>query len=185
MDDTQIIELFWSRNESAIQATTAKYGRLLYSIAWQILGNHEDCEECVNDVCLKAWQTIPPQVPSSLTAYLGRIVRNLSINRWHAKHAQKRYGGTELLLSELGDCIPSAETVEQEVDARELAVFIGEWLTRQSKDNRILFMRRYWFGDSLASLSLQTGTAANKLTSRLYRLRQDLKKALEKEGITL
>lgn len=183
MEDTQIIELFWSRNESAIQATTNKYGRLLHSIAYHILANHEDSEECVNDTCFKVWQTIPPQKPVSLTAYLGRIVRNLSINRWQEKRAQKRFGGTEILLSELGECIPSNETVEQEADAHELAEFISEWLTVQSQDNRILFLRRYWFGDSVKSLSLQTGIAANKLAGRLFRLRQDLKSAMEKEGI--
>lgn len=183
MEDTEIIGLFWSRKESAIQATTNKYGRLLHSIAYHILANHEDSEECVNDTCFKVWQTIPPQKPVSLTAYLGRIVRNLSINRWQEKHAQKRFGGTEILLSELGECIPSNETVEQETDAHELAEFISEWLTVQSQDNRILFLRRYWFGDSVKALSLQTGTAANKLAGRLFRLRQDLKSAMEKEGI--
>jgi RNA polymerase sigma-70 factor (ECF subfamily) len=183
MEDTQIIELFWTRKESAIQATTDKYGRLLHSIAYHILANHEDSEECVNDVCLKAWQTIPPQKPASLTAYLGRIVRNISINRWQEKHAQKRYGGTEILLSELGDCIPSVDTVDQEADAHELAEFISKWLIQQSQDNRILFLRRYWFGDSVKALSYQTGTTANKLAGRLYRLRQDLKCAMEKEGI--
>ena len=183
MEDTQIIALFWSRNETAIQAATKKYGRLLHSIAYHILADHEDSEECVNDACFTAWQTIPPQNPVSLTAYLGRLVRNRSINRWQEKHAQKRYAGTEILLSELGECVPSTETVEQETDAHDLSVFISEWLIQQSKDDRVLFLRRYWFGDSVKSLALQCGTAANKLAARLYRLRQNLKNAMENEGI--
>lgn len=185
MEDTQIIELFWKRDESAIRATTTKYGRLLHSIAYHILANHEDSEECVSDACFRAWQTIPPQKPVSLTAYLGRIVRNISINRWHEKHAQKRYGGAEVLLSELGECVPAVETVEQEIDANELTAFISEWLIGQTKENRILFLRRYWFGDSVKSIAIHTGTAANKLSARLYRLRQDLKNVMEKEGIRL
>ncbi|NLM77816.1 MAG: sigma-70 family RNA polymerase sigma factor [Ruminococcaceae bacterium] len=183
MEDAQIIELFWSRSEAAVQAAAKKYGRLLYHIAYNILANHEDSEECVNDVFFQAWQTIPPQHPVSLTAYLGRLVRNRSINRWHEKHAQKRYAGTEILLSELAECIPSVDSVEQETDAHELSAFISEWLSLQTNDNRILFLRRYWFGDSVKTLSRQTGTATNKLAARLYRLRQKLKKAMEKEGI--
>lgn len=103
MEDLQIIELYWTRNESAIRESNSKYGRMLHSIARSILTNHEDSEECVNDTYGKAWNTMPPQKSTCLAAYLGRITCNLSINRWHEKHAQKR-GGAAMLLSELSDC---------------------------------------------------------------------------------
>ena len=103
MEDWQIIEQYWSRNEAAIQETDKKYGRLLHSITWNILSNTEDSEECVSETYLKAWNSMPPEKPCSLAAYLGRMARNLSINRWHEKRAQKRYNGAEMLLSELSD----------------------------------------------------------------------------------
>jgi RNA polymerase sigma factor (sigma-70 family) len=185
MEDSKIIELYWSRNESAIGETNIKYGRLLHSIALNILSNHEDSEECVSDTYSKAWSMIPPQMPNSLTAYLGRIVRNLSINRWHQNRAQKRYKGAELLLSELSDCLPTSDNVEKVIEAKELSEMISDWLYTLSQDDRVLFLRRYWFGDSLNKLADECGTTPNKLAGRIYRLRQGLKNILEKEGIFL
>lgn len=185
MDDQQIIELFWSRNEAAIRETNKKYGRLLHSIAWNILSNHEDCEECVSDAYCRAWSSIPPQKPRSLAAYMGRIVRNLSINRWHENHAQKRYNGAEILLSELSDCIPSIERLEKELEVNEITRVISDWLCTLTQDDRVLFLRRYWYCDSLKKLANLCGTTPNKLAGRLYRLRLGLKDVLEKEGVLI
>lgn len=185
MDDLKIIEMYWSRDEQAIRATKAKYGRLLQSIAYNILFNREDGEECVSDTYGKAWYTIPPQKPGSLAAYLGRIVRNISINRWHSSRAKKRGSGADVLLSELADCVPSAETVESEIQTKQLAEAISSWLCGLSKDDRVLFLRRYWFGDALSTLAVKCGMTPGKMAGRMYRLRQSLKKALEREDIAL
>jgi len=185
MEDIQIIELYNARIETAISETDNKYGRMLYGIALNILSNHWDSEEVVNNTYIKVWNAIPPERPNSLGAYLGRITRNLSINRWHEQRAKKRYNGAEMLLSELSDCVPTAQTVETVIEVRELAQVIDRWLGTLSTDNRVLFLRRYWFGDAVDLLARECETSANKMAGRLYRLRQSLKKALEMEGISL
>jgi RNA polymerase sigma-70 factor (ECF subfamily) len=185
MDDWQMIEEYWSRNEAAIQETDKKYGRLLRSITWNILSNTEDSEECVSDTYLKAWNSIPPEKPRSLVAFLGRIARNLAINRWHKNRAQKRYNSAEMLLSELSDCVPSSNNVEMEIEVNEISAIISNWLYTLSKGDRILFMRRYWYGDSLIKLAGKCGTTQNKLAGRMYRLRLDLKGTLEKGGVLI
>lgn len=118
MENLQIIELYNARSEIAISETNVKYVQMLQKIAFNLLSNHEDSEEIVNDTYGKAWDSIPPQHPNSLSAYFGRITRNLSINRWHAKKAKKRYNGSEVLLSELADCVPCSDTVEAEVEKK-------------------------------------------------------------------
>lgn len=185
MDDLQIIELYNNRNETAIRETHGRYGRMLHGIAFNILSNHLDSEEIVSDTYVKAWGSIPPQQPNFLGAYLGRITRNLSINRWHKQRAKKRYDSAEVLLSELNDCVPSSDTVEAEIETKELAEVINCWLDTLPPDDRILFLRRYWFGDAVNELAKECATSPNKLAGRLYRLRQSLKKALEMEGISL
>ncbi len=184
MEDAQIVELYWSRNQSAINESSAKYGQMLKRISHSILSNYEDCEECVNDAYIKAWDTMPPQKPVSLAAYLGRITRNISINRWHKTHAKKR-GGYNEILTELSDCIPSPETVEAELETKELTRIITAWLYSLPQDDRVLFLRRYWFGDSIGRLAAESLTTPNKLAGRMYRLREKLKSELEKEDITL
>ena len=185
MEDLKIIELYWLRDESAIEETNIKYGRLLHSIAYNILSNYEDSQECTNDTYYKAWDSIPPQKPQYFAAYLGRIVRNFSINLWHKNRAKKRYGGVELLISELSDCIATSDTVEKEIETKEISECINNWLYTLLQDDRVLFLRRYWFGDSLKSLAKESGTSPDKLAGRMYGLRQSLKDALEKEEIFL
>ncbi|RUS46526.1 RNA polymerase sigma factor [Cohnella sp. AR92] len=185
MEDTRIIDMYWSRNEAAIRESSTKYGRMLKRISFNILSNDGDSEECVNDTYGKAWDSMPPQKPNSLAAYLGRIARNLSINRWHANHARKRGCGADALISELSDCIPSPLSTEEETEARALSETISRWLNSLPQDDRVLFLRRYWFGDSLNSLAAECATTPNKLAGRIYRLRHKLRSALEKEGVTL
>lgn len=183
MEDIEIVNLYWSRSERAISESETKYGNMLMSIAYNILFSTEDCEECVNDTYNKAWNSIPPQKPNSLAAYLGRIVRNLSINRWHEHRARKRGGGAVILLSELSECLPSQNSVESKMDDMEITNSIERWLYSLPKYDRVLFLRRYWFGEDLKSLSAEYSTSTNKITGQLYRLRQKLKVALEKDGV--
>lgn len=184
MEDIQIVELYWERNQLAITESMVKYGTMLKRISLSVLSNHEDSEECVNDTYMKAWNTMPPQKPNSLSAYLGRITRNVSINRWHARHTQKR-GGVSVLLSELSDCIPSCQTIETELEASELTAIITRWLYSLPQDDRVLFLRRYWFGESLGELAKECFTTSNKLAGRMYRLRKKLQTTLEREGVLL
>lgn len=185
MEDLQIIDLYWSRDEEAISETSKKYGRMLHSIAMNILSRQEDAEETVSDTYGKAWETMPPQRPKFLSAYLGRIARNLSINLWHKNRAQKRYNGVEVLLSELSQCVPTAQGVETQIENKELAGIISRWLFSLPKGDRVLFMRRYWFGDALQDLAVECGTTSNKLAGRMYRMRESLRKVLEGEGVVL
>lgn len=184
MEDLQIVALYWQRSGTAISESSAKYGPMLHGIAFGILSSREDSEECVNDTYHKAWESMPPQRPNALGAYLGRITRNLSINRFHSVHAQKRGGGA-VLLSELGECIPSGDTVEGAAEAAAVAAVIDGWLGCLSPEDRRLFLRRYWFGDGVDTLAAACGTSTNRLASRLYRLRQKLKAVLEQEGVIL
>lgn len=185
MDDLEIIKLYWERNERAIDATDEKYGRLLYSISFNILSNNEDSKECVNDTYIRTWKSVPPERPRSLTAYLGRIIRNISIDYLRQNRAQKRYSGGDLLLSELEDCIPSRNTVWEEIENKALSKLISDWLNTLPKEDRILFVRRYWYGDSVKELASIIGITPSKLANRMYRLRSNLKDILEKEELTL
>lgn len=185
MKDEQIVALFWEKDEAAIRNSDAKYGKTLHRISFNILSNREDSEECVNDTYVKAWNAIPPNRPVRLLAWLGRITRNLSLNRFYENHAGKRGGQAAVLLSELSDCIPAGQTVEEEIEGKLLTEAIVRWLEDRSGEERALFLGRYWFGDSLASLAALTGTDPGRLAGRMFRLRQSLKDALEKEGISI
>ena len=185
MEDSEIVELYWRRDEAAICETEEKYGALCGRIARNILGADEDAEECVNDVLHQAWNAIPPQRPDRLGVWLGRVARNLALNLWNRNHAQKRYGGMTALLSELEDCIPAPASVERELEDRELSAAIDRWLRGLSREDRTLFLRRYWYGAELRELAAERGISPNRLAQKMHRLRGSLKKALEKEGFTL
>ena len=182
MEDTAIIDLYWSLDEDALTQTDRKYGPMCRTIALHILSDRQDSEECVNDTWHRAWNTMPPQRPDSLRAYLGRIVRNLSISRLRQRTAQKRGGGTSVLFSELEDCLPSPLQTEQELNTKELAAAISRWLRTLDSDDRVLFVRRYWYGDPLHTLAEQWGLGPNPMAKRMFKLRRSLKQALEKEG---
>ena len=185
MEDTEIIELYWQRSESAIAQTDAKYGPYCYKVAVNLLSVPEDAEECVSDTYYQAWIQIPPTRPSSLKAWLGRVVRNISINLWHKHHAAKRDSAMEVLLSELDDCIPAISGTEQRTEAAELGNLITGWLKSLPEADRILFVQRYWYGTSLKELSTKWHMSPGKLAQKMYRLRISLKKMLEKEEISL
>ena len=185
MDDNRIIELYHRRDEQAIAESESKYGPQCRRIALNILTIPEDAEECVNDTWHAAWNRMPPNWPGSLGAFLGRITRNLSISRFRANRAKKRYSALEVLLSELDDCVPAQTGVEQEIDRRELTGLIDRWLDSLEEDERTLFVRRYWYGDALRDLADECGCTPNRLAQRMLRLRRNLSAFLEAEGVTL
>ena len=183
MEDQEIIELFFARSEQAIAELQGKYGNRCMQVAWNVLNNRLDAEECVNDAYLAAWNTIPPQKPNPLLAYVCRIVRNLSIKRYHANNAQKRNSHYDVALDELGAYIQTKDTVENELAVKELADAINHFLGTLSKENRMMFVRRYWFADSIADIAVMFGTSSKIVSLHLLRVRKGLKKYLEKEGI--
>ena len=177
--DNYIIELFWRRDELAIKEVQAKYGHYCTRIAMNILGDARDAEEAVNDTFFQTWNSIPPQRPDSLSAYVGRIARNLSINKYNARKAQKR-GASEYALSldELGECIPDkADTVDG--DGAALTRCINEFLQDQKKEHRIIFVCRYFYCDSIDDIKKKFGMSESKVKSALLRMRNKLKKYLE------
>lgn len=185
MKDEEILELYFSRDEGAIQSTDQKYGHLLNKVAQNILSRREDAEECVSDTYLAAWNSIPPEKPDRLKIWLLKVVRNLSLDLWRKNHRQKRYKGMEEIFDELSECLPSPYDVDGEVDRNELVTFLNTWLGGLKKNDRILFLRRYWYGESVKDLCVLFETTPAKLSNRLYYLRKKLKKELLKEGISL
>lgn len=179
MEDWAILDLFFTRSEYAIVELDAKYGALFHSLALNILNSSQDAEECVNDAYLGAWNAIPPERPDRLAAYICRIVRNLSVRRLRHEHAAKRAGNYALALEELSECLAANETVESELDARELTRSLERFLDTLSDENRAIFLRRYWFADSCADIARRTGLTEKNVGVRLTRLRKQLKNFLE------
>ncbi len=185
MEDAAIIDLYWARDEEAIAASNAKYGGLCRALARNILQSPEDAEECVNDTWRRAWDTMPPQRPGSLRAYLATVTRNLSLDRWRTRRAARRGGGVEPLLAELEECLPAAPSAEAASDSRQTARVIDRWLDTLSQADRDAFLRRYWYGQPVGLVAGQAGCSPNSMAKRLGRLRAALRAALEREGITV
>lgn len=183
MEDEQIIALFQQRSEEAISVLSGKYGGLCMNAAYRVLSDRLDAQECVNDAYLKVWNSIPPQYPRSLPAYLLKIVRNLAINLQNGKNAQKRRGNYELCLEELSDVIPSPERVETHLEMAELTALLDRFLDGLDMENRKLFMGRYWHMKSFEELSAETGLSQGTIRTRLSRIRSRLKKELSREEI--
>ena len=181
MQDSEIVELYWQRDESAIDRTARRYGSYCHKIALNILESHEDSEECVNDTYLAAWNSIPPARPEALGAYLGRLTRNLAINRHKANHAAKRGGGEFVLsLNELDEYIP--DTVAEQQSAEELGRLISDFLRTKPTEARQMFVRRYFYNDSVGDIADAFGATQSKVKSVLHRTRQSLKEFLEERG---
>lgn len=185
MEDGQIIELYWSRDQRAIRETDGKYGKLLHGIAWNLLRSREDSEECVNDTYLRAWEAIPPARPGAFRTWLGQITRNLSLDRWKSRRAEKRGGGAEVLLGELEDCLPAPAGAQRPVEDGELAELLSAFLRRLSREARAMFLRRYWYGESVAEVAEALGCGEGKVKSSLFRSRRALREYLEREGIAV
>ena len=185
VEDTAIIDLYWARDEAALRESNLKYGAFCQAIALNILSVREDAEECVNDTWMRAWNAIPPARPSPLRAFLGRITRNVSLDRFRAARAQKRGGGMERLLEELTQCVPAAGGVEGEFDARQTAAVISRFLEAQPALQRQVFLRRYWFGDSISEIARRFALHEGTVKSGLFRTRERLRRVLEQEGVAL
>lgn len=183
MDDNAIIALYWARSESAISETANKYGGYCFSIAYNILSNNEDSEESVNDTYLAAWNTMPPKQPSILSAFLGKITRYISLDRWKRRSAEKRGGGQVMLaLDELEECVSSGESTEQAYARKELLGCVNRFLDSLPETERRIFLCRYWYLDSISDIAERFGFSQSKVTSMLHRTRGKIRTQLEKEG---
>lgn len=185
LEDSKIIELFFARVEQAIVELSAKYGAVCSRIARNILKNDLDAEECVNDTYLAAWNTIPPQKPNPLRTYIFRIVRNIAITKYHANTSEKRNSYYDVALEELENCFAASVTVEQEISAKELSVQIDRFLATLDEENQIMFVRRYWYSDSISDIAERFKMSNNNVSVRLSRIRDKLKVHLKKEGFEL
>lgn len=181
MEDRHIIRLLFERTEAAIDALAKKFGKRLYATAMNILGNPQDAEECVNDTYLALWNTIPPQQPDPLSAYTYRVGRNTALNRLRNSTAQKRNSTYDLSLEELAGCIPDS-SLEETLDARELGRAINAFLEAQNRESRTIFLKRYWFGDSVNAIARSLSMKPGTVSVRLSRLRSALADYLNKEG---
>ena len=180
MDDKELVRLFWDRNEAALAECGQKYGSWLRRIAMNILELPEDAEECVNDALLAAWNRIPPHEPESLKAFLGKLIRDIAVSRYRENHAARRDSSLRVMLDELAETVPSSFSVEDEVEANALSALIESWLRAQKKDERALFVRRYYYGETVKSLAAAYGCSEQKMAQIMLRLRRSLKKAIEK-----
>jgi len=186
MDDAAIVELYWKRQERAISETKTKYGAYCQAIARRILNDGLDAEECVNDTYLGAWNAMPPHRPTCLSTFLGKITRNLSLKRWRARSAAKRGSGeVALSLDELEECVARTGSVEEQVEAEELARVIDAFLGGLAEDDRRMFICRYWYFDSVNDIAERFGFGQSKVKMSLKRTRDKLATYLEQEGVNL
>lgn len=184
MTDEKIVELYFLKSEDAIKETSIKYRKMCMGISMNILGNYEDAEECTSDAYLKVWNVVPPQKPQCLSAFLAKIVRNISLNKLKHEKRQK-YGKKEawIALDELELVLPSSENTEDTLNAEELKAAINTFVAQLPNDTRRVFVGRYWFFDSIADIAKKTGFSQSKVKMTLFRTRDSLKKYLEKEGL--
>lgn len=186
MQDEQILDLYFARDPDAIAYTAEQYGAYLTAIASNILSAKEDAEECVCDTYLRAWNAIPPTRPRILRAFLGRITRNLSINRFHSLHAHKRGGGqVSLALEELSECVSGSEDVEAALDRSMLLDALNDWLASLPAHKRCIFLRRYWSFDSVRGIAARCGMTQTAVSVTLHRLRSSLRAHLAERGFYL
>ena len=186
MEDGKIIDLYWARSQQAIAESETKYGPYCAAIARRILDREEDAEECVNDTWLRAWNAMPPQRPGVLSAFFGKLTRNLSLDRWRRLKAAKRGGSqVEITLHELEDCLPDRRRPDENLEAGETAALISAFLRRQSETDRALFVRRYFHLEPLNELADRFGMSVGQIKSKLHRMRGRLKLELEREGVAV
>ena len=178
IDDEKIIELFFERSEQAIRELDIKYGKICHNLSYNIVNNRQDAEECVNDAYLGAWNDIPPVRPNPLLSYIVKIVRNISLKIYWRKEAAKRSGHYTIALEEIEGYIADPKTVEDEIEARELARIIEEFLNTLTLENRVIFMRRYWFADSYKDIAEFIGLSEKNISVRLTRIREKMKQYL-------
>lgn len=182
-EDEEIIELFFARSEDAIRELHLKYGKICHRLSYNILNDAQDAEDCVNDAYLGAWNAIPPARPDPLLPYLCKIVRNISLKLYHRKGAARRNSSHTIAMEEIEACLAGPDTVEAQIEARELARHIEGFLDTLSPENRAIFMRRYWFFDSCRDIAQRAGLTEKNVTVRLTRIRRKLKEYLAEREV--
>ena len=185
MTDSEIIDLFFERSEEAVVELSKKYGSVCFKISMNVLNDRQDAEECVNDAYLGVWNAIPPAKPDPLPAFVCRIVRNISINRYRHNNAFGRKGNYDLCVEELENLIVSPESTEDHLSEEELSAYIDEFLDTLNKTNRMIFVRRYWYMDSYEDISKASGLKEGTVRTRLSRIKSGLKVFLDKKGVKI
>lgn len=183
IEDRKIIELFFRRSEQAIGELDKKYGNVFWKLSYNIVNNRQDAEECVNDAYLGAWNAIPPAEPSPLLTYICKIVRNISLKTYWRKGALKRSSTYTIAMEEIEACIADLNTVENVIEARELAHIIESFLDTLTAENRVIFMRRYWFSDSCKDIAGFVGLTEKNISVRLTRIRKKMKDYLAEREV--
>ena len=178
IDDEKIIEMFFEHDQQAIRELNRKYGKICHNLSYNIVNSRQDAEECVNDAYLGAWNAIPPAHPNPLLSYIVKIVRNISLKTYWKKEAAKRSGHYKIALEEIEGYIADQKTVEDEIEARELARIIEDFLDTLTLENRVIFMRRYWFADSYKDIAELMGLSEKNISVRLTRIREKMKQYL-------
>ncbi len=182
MEDSKIVDLYWARDEAAISESDRKYGRMLSSLSFSLLSSREDAEECVNDTYIGAWNSMPSARPERLGAFLSKITRRLSIDRFRRNHSEKR-GGIDNLIVELTECIPDSEGGIFESDSERIRDTINAFLREQDGERRAMFILRYFYSRSIEEIALKVGAGESKVKTTLFRMREELREKLEKEGL--
>lgn len=185
MKDEQIVQLFFARSEDSITQSMKQYGSLCRSVLRHILPDERDVEECLNDVWTRIWNAIPPECPKSLRAFLARIARNLALDRYAYNSADKRATALTEAFEELEPYLVSTDDPQRAVESQEFTAWLRSFLLAQSKENRTFFVRRYWYGESVKEIANAAGASTEKVKASLYRTRNRLREAMQKEGITL
>ena len=184
MEDYRIVDLYWERSERAIYETQAKYEKMLSGISLSLLHSEQDAEECVNDTYVSAWNQMPEDRPIYLGAYLSKIIRALSISKFRSRHRSKR-GGFENLCAELDECVPDNCSIEEQYENGRLTELINRFLGELSEEKRAIFVRRYFYSDSVEAIAKRIGVSVPKVKITLYRMREDLRELLQKEAMPL
>ena len=182
MEDFKIVDLYWERSERAISETRTKYERMLSGISYSLLRSEEDAEECVNDTYLSAWNSMPSDRPIYLGAYLSKIIRALSIDKFRSKHSKRR-GGFEELCEELDECIPDPSSIQAQYENGQLAKAINRFIAELPEEKRVIFIRRYFYSDSVEQIAKRMGFTSSKVKTSLFRMREELRQILEKEDM--
>jgi len=185
IDDDKIVEMFFERSEQGIRELDIKYGKICHNLSHNILNSRQDAEECVNDAYLGAWNAIPPVHPNPLLSYIVKIVRNISLKNYWRKEAAKRNSHYKIALEEIEGYIADPKTVEDEIEANELARIIEEFLDMLTAENRVIFMRRYWFADSYKDIAEFVGLSEKNISVRLTRIRKKMKQYLIEREVSI
>ena len=185
MEDQEIVGLFFARSEEAVRRLQEKYGRLCRTVAGNILPDERDVEECLQDTSVRLWNSIPPERPEKLGAYVSRVVRNLALDRYAFNRAGKRSSALTAAYEELEDCLSAGSDPEEAALGGDLREVLNDFLRRERPETRVMFVRRYFYGDSIREIAERCGCSEGRVKSALFRTRNRLQAVLLKEGVSL